>query len=276
MAFYERFRSYSILENLKKRMTIPYYEGQIYPDAFTFYPTQGIIHVISNAGTSGYLSDTFDNLELGDVVEVSCEMLSLSGTMPRISFDEYNSVGGNPNDYTGTEFTQLINRGQWETFKTRYVVRDLKGTKKIRCVIGLWTADSGEYQMRNLRISVKTKKNIENEQLQVNPPLEFKPFAIRKLNGYWQIRDDFANGGATLSGGSDNTTIVINFSKPFQKRPVATVGGDYYKSSSKYIPKVSNAQKASAEIRLFDALTNVAKPLSDVEEETHFMVNFIG
>lgn len=271
MSFHNTVKSYSILENLKLHMTIPYYE-QIYPDAFTFNETTGIITVNSTSAKPGYLLETLESLTVGDIIEVTGEFRCLSGTLPKVDFDEYNSA----TTYQSMEYVQIKKNGEWETLKARYIFRDLKGHKKLRCVIGLWTADSGEYEMRNVRILVKSKRNIEDEKKQtLSPPLEQKPFVIRKNNGSWEIREDFAHGEALLEVVS-TVTLQLKFSKQFRNRPVGVLGLDFYMNSYKYDVRIGDLQKDRAKIQFYDKEKNELQQLSAIPNDTHFSVLLIG
>lgn len=271
MTLCEKVKSYSVLENIKSHMLIPYYENQIYPDAFTFSESTGIIHVNSTTAKAGYLYDSFEGMTLGDIVEVTVDVRSLSGVLPRIAFDEYNS----PTTYQNVEYTQATKVGEWETLKFKYVFRDLKGFKKIRCIIGLWTADAGEFQMRNLRIGLKTKRNYEDEKSFLSKSFEIKPYEIRKRDGIWEIREDFATGGGSISVLSSNQ-LGLTFLQPFQKRPVSAGATDFYMESWKFSIKIGDAQKTGVKISIFDADTNKAQQLDAIPNDTHFSIILVG
>ncbi|KXI78605.1 hypothetical protein ACS52_11330 [Bacillus cereus] len=269
MAFNQTLYSYSVLDNLKLRMSIPYYENQIYPDAFTFNSTTGIIHVNSTSEKPGYLVENFYNLELGDIIEITAEFRVLSGTGPKIAFDEYIDASTSQN----TEYTQVKRVGEWETLKAKYVFRDLKGFKKLRTSIGLWTKDSGEYQMRNVRTLVKSKRNTEGEKSKAS--FSLKPYVIRKNGTIWEIRTDFAHSEGSLERVSSKV-LKVKFGESFSNRPAASISSDFYMDSYKYHITVGNLQKDSAYIQIYDNATNTLQELDAIPDGMHFSLVFVG
>ena len=271
MAAYHTFsKSYSILENIKKHTLTPYSENILYPDTFTFSSATGILHFNSTDKKSANIYEVITDLEVGDIVEVTVDFRSLSGTLPKIAFDEFGNT-----DYFNAEYKQIKRLGEWETLSAKYVFRDFSDRKKLRYTIGLWTADVGEFQMRNLRATIQTKRNVVDENKQISASFELKPFEIRKDSGVWDVRTDFAYAESTLVVISD-TTLQLNFAKPFQTRPVSALSGDFFVNSYKVNPKIGQANKDYLQIQFYDSVDGTLKNLSDVPNYTHFGLIVVG
>lgn len=266
MTFYNRFNSYDYLEKIQKYAALPY-SPTPQLNYFTFDNTTGVMYVNVDNTKPGYISDIFNNLTAGDVIEVAADVRNLSGEKVKVAFEEY-TADGNTSIPIHTYSTQK--QGEWEKLNFKYIFRDVYGAKKARVVVGVFTVDIGEFEIRNIRINIKTKRNY----VSLNTLFEIKPFELRKNAGTWELRTDFANGGGTVSI-VDSYTLRITFTTQFINRPVAVVSNDFTFSSADYQIRVGNLNKGYADVKIYDN-TGTAVQLANVADSTHFGIMFIG
>ncbi|MEK4779823.1 hypothetical protein NST86_26455 [Bacillus sp. FSL L8-0199] len=267
MTFYDRFKSFDYAEKIAK-YTYLTKSNTVQNNTFTFDSKTGIVHILTDTTKAGYIYDSFDKLVVGDIIEVACEVRSINGELPKISFDEYY----NDTSYSNIESVSINKKYEWAEFTSKLVFRNAKGMNKARVTVGLPTLEAGEFQLRNLRINVKTQRKFE---LETYVPIN-KGYEIRKNNGNWEIRDDFYNSGGTVSL-PDPYTIRITYTEPFTgKRPIPQATPDFFLSSGKYIIHAGNSIKTSVDIKIFDKTTDIGLNLDNVEEGTHFSLMVLG
>lgn len=268
MTYYNNFKSYDYADKLKKYTTLTYSPVPGTLNSFSFDESNGVVGVNVDSTKAGTFVDTFTELVAGDVIEVVAEIRNISGTKVKVGLREFNS-SGNPFDM---HVYQSVKQGEWETIYYKYVFRNLNNSKKLMFNIGLYTADIGNFEMRNLRVNIKTKRKYVPE---IAPSLIVKPFELKKNATAFEIRTDFINGGGTLSV-IDTKTLRITFNERFSNfRPVAAVSGDYAAFSLSYNVRVGNLTKDYADI-VFANSSGTTVTLDSIQENCHFGVTFFG
>lgn len=232
---------------------------------WTYNSTLQCMHM-KNIDTTkvGYCVQEFGELRVGDIIEVVAEVYSISGVKPKIAIDARLDA----QYWTNKATIQADKTEEWEVIKLKYVVQDNKIDH--RATIGIWSADIGEFYVRNIRIEVLTQERKKRTITRVA--------MIRKVDDTWEVRTDFANDECTVTV-YDYRTLQITFAKPIPTslRASCFVSNEYYTILNQYIVRGSFSYNDNLLVRFF-SLENLenAVPLEDIPNNTHFAVLLIG
>jgi hypothetical protein len=239
--------------------------GTLVDGQWTFNETTKTARVKKATGaTGGGFKVYFDrDLYIGDIVEIQVECRLISGSPFRLSIEEF---GQNLFEITSSN-------EEYEILTFKHVVqRNIpKGNTTSRINIGYYTADGGEYEVRNPVMKVSTK----NTQPPIKP-INLQKFVVKKdATLGWMIRSDvFASDGGTITI-LDTNTLKITFTNAFETRPICVCGGEYYGNSYKYRPAAGYADKTFVYIRLVKSDGTFAE-LSTVEADVYFDVILVA
>lgn len=119
---------------------------------WTYNSTLQCMHM-KNIDTTkvGYCVQDFGELRVGDIIEVVAEVYSISGVKPKIAIDARLNT-----QWINKAHIQADKTKEWEVIRLKYIVQDNKIDHK--ATIGIWTADIGEFYVRNIRIEVLTQE----------------------------------------------------------------------------------------------------------------------
>ncbi len=109
----------------------------------------------ASASVFGALSRSFNWLQIGDIIEIKCEVYSVSGVLPKIAID---GVGGISNPGLVNTAGYTYTSGTWVPITLKYIIQKLSNSYHV--LLGTFTADTGEYKIRNLSIKISTNTNI--------------------------------------------------------------------------------------------------------------------
>lgn len=267
LTYYNNFKSYDYADKLKKYTTLAYSPVPGTLNSFSFDESNGVVGVNVDSTKAGTFVDTFTELVAGDVIEVVAEIRNISGTKVKVGLREFNS-SGNPFDM---HVYQSVKQGEWETIYYKYVFRNLNNSKKLMFNIGLYNADAGNFEMRNLRVNIKTKRKYVPEIIEKIT----KSYYLKKNASDFEIRTDFQNDGGVLSV-VDESTLRITFAQRFpNKRPVPVPGVDFASFGMNYQMYIGNSTKDYVDI-VFSNRNGTRVKLSDIQENCHFGVVLLG
>jgi hypothetical protein len=149
-----------------------------------------IVKVNSDATSEGGIEFHFENLEVGDFIELSCEVRVVSGDIPVAKIGEYNKS-------TRVEYYPYKKKpsvaGEWITINLKAPALIHSGTFNHRAFIGLELGKSGYFEVRGVRAIAYSK---------TNAPKPIKKEYIVKLiksGGTFAIQTSASDSGITLT-----------------------------------------------------------------------------
>ncbi|WP_310877175.1 hypothetical protein [Priestia megaterium] len=210
---------------------------------------------------TGYISFDLGYLEVGDMIEVSAEIMHVSGTnRGTIAIDRFDggSVG------SGSKSTYSIQATADSGFQLTELPFVAAKEGYYRATVGLWASMMGQVWIRNPRVRVNSivKGNDSN----------VRKGMFRKLTteGKFIRRPEFGGDPCTITV-NNSTDIVITWDRPMKGlRPIALVSNEFYVTGNKYTPMVSYSQLGSVVVRFYPINNDTPLKVSDIPNETHF------
>lgn len=149
-----------------------------------------IVKINSAADTEGGIEFHFENLEIGDFIEISCEMRVVSGDMPILKIAEFNKTT-RVESYPSQRQVQRI--GEWHAVTLKCPLLIYQGSMNHRAFIGLATGKAGIFEVRGVRAIAYSKTTA--------PKPEKKDYVARitKVGGVLQIQSVNSDAGITLT-----------------------------------------------------------------------------
>lgn len=221
-----------------------------YQDAYTSanawrIDSNFVVSAKTSSAYNGYLRIFVGFLNVGDVVELSGEFAKVNGDIS-VAFersDNANMSGFNMEEnYASIDADDYLSR--------RNIKLNVKRSGFHRIAIGVYTNAPSEFKCRNVSViahSTKMVKQWEEKDTGVRKAV------IRKENGVFVKRSDFAGDSCTISE-TTTDTLTVTFATPFPPgslRPCYLVSGDYLTSLNNYLVKVDNASGVSAAVRFY-------------------------
>ena len=130
---------------------------------WTFNSNKEIHIKDSSTSLTGVLSERVYGLVVGDIIEIDCEVFSISGVLPKIAIDSNVKVGILNTD--GYSYPQNV----WKRMSVKYVVQENAEYHSIK--IGTFTLDVSDFKIRNVRIKVLSQTSVFSELSTINFPL---------------------------------------------------------------------------------------------------------
>lgn len=122
--------------------------GSLTWNQYYYNTTYGALQVKSDSSHKGALTIKVGYVTKGTKIKVKAEIYSLNGVMPKITVDYHTIAQCKKNYWKGSSDTYQMNeRGKFVPIELD-ITNDYEGYAKV--VIGLFTADSGEYYVRNV------------------------------------------------------------------------------------------------------------------------------
>lgn len=185
------------------------------------------IKINSAEGVFGAINFPVFNLKKRDKIRVICEVISYSGTLPKLTLDK--ATGGTLDNTNNTTYAA----GEWVQFDETFNIST--DDKDFKVVCGLFTTDVGIFAIRNLKIIVysDTCLTLPDERI----------FGIRKINGAWEIDNRQSCDIGTLTT-LNAQTMQLDFGNSFKYFgvPVAQMTQDYSTSIDAVIGTVSTTR----------------------------------
>lgn len=149
-----------------------------------------IIKVNSDATSEGGIEFHFDYLEIGDFIELSCEIRVVSGDAPVLKIGEFNKTSRA--EYVPSKRTQEIS-SEWKAVRLKAPITITQQTYNHRAFIGLETGKTGYFEVRGVRAIAYSKTT------SLKP--EKKEYIVRllKSTGTFAIQTSTSDTGITLT-----------------------------------------------------------------------------
>ncbi|GEM_PF-6694530 len=175
------------------------------------------------------------NANFGDVVEITAEVMNISGVKAKLSIDYQNN---------GNMFIlQSEKVGEFEKIGGRFTVGK---TDVLSCVIGVFTADIGDFYVRNIEIKV------EGNDFIYSPDIRAYTFFFDSASVVLQTVYHPYKCNITVS----STDILIEHGKPFNSSfggsaiaSLSATGVDYI------IPKTRSESSSSVRVEFINTMT---------------------
>ncbi|MBQ8992940.1 MAG: hypothetical protein IJ085_02235 [Turicibacter sp.] len=177
----------------------------------SYYVEDNVVTVKSSVGVTGGFVLFVDNTKFGDVVEIEFDYCIVSGDNIRMSFSECENTLTSSSE-ENTIYTSLESN-MWSNFKENLVVANTTFNNN-KLFVGLTSASSGIFKLRNLKMKVNRYTSNEREK-------DFEFFNIKKENGEWKFDNLFFNSKANLQIEGDGLKITLN--RVFKLKPVVIV-----------------------------------------------------
>lgn len=205
-----------------------------------------------STGLKGCLSVPLGKVYMGDMVEITAEVMSVSGDKPMLALNM--PIGGEIALLRGSKV------GEFEPIGGKFVIPQ---DSELTLNIGLFTSSIGEYYIRNLEINIKERKTIVPD---------IRAYVFRLYNGLVNLMD--TSHPYTCTTNVTSTYIEITHTDPFpinlNGHGVAVVSG----SAVGYITaKCRTESKSSLRVQFFNSTTGATlDPTSMLNSDTYFSV----
>ena len=199
----------------------------------------GQYHVRTVSGKLGGLTIPF-NMNVGDKIRCSLELKSISGVKPKVAFDKagVGNINNTSNfSYEANKYVPL----SIEAVVTQAGLYNL--------VIGLYTADVGEYIVRNIRINVDTNHHYVEERL----------YSLQYKSGVWTSVNNPTREKFQVEKDTIADAFIFRYETPFILGvPFVLAQADY---STDYSVKIGNVTKDSFGFKFYknDMLVKISE-----------------
>lgn len=207
-------------------------------------------------------------IQAGDTIDLNVEFMNISGVKAKVGIDVADNVGFTAG-VTNVIIVGSSKTGVFEEVSLSFVARK-DGYYKL--VIGLFTADIGEFYMRNCKSLVKTKVNTDT----FNYKQVIKTGNIKtSATGVFERDTRFGVDDFTIT--VNQNYLILTFTKPFTHsgaRPTVTIGED--STSGSYRIRTTSQQVTTVTIQMYNSSTNVLVDHTAVPAGVYFSFTAIG
>lgn len=237
---------------------------QVVDNTFFFNSFNQVLTAQSSATLPAGFNFFFPATSLGDIVEVECEIQSISGDLPQIFFTETSKANGTGVDASNVyDYRQPSQQGQWEVIKQSFVAKNIT-YNNYKVFVGITTANAGKYRIRNLK--VKINRNVFNRKQEIS-----RKYCITKYQDEW-IYDNYTSSdipNITVNNGNLN----IGYDITFARRPIGLI--TFNNAVSLPFKYLVNADFGSAAIVFYDSTNNIVLE-SAMPNNTKFNLHILG
>lgn len=212
-------------------------------------------HIAVDTTKKGTAEIPLNYLKIGDIVTLRCEVMNVSGVKARLALDRSLT---DPTGSGGSLFqTQSSKSGVFETMEFKAIIYQ---DGYYRMTAGLFTADAGEFYVRNCVAEIESVVNLD--QMFQSYKRSFKHFTLQVasgVTGIFTINPASTYDGATVTIDSALKCIYIDYAEPFThtaKNPMVILSQDGTVNSKLYEFKNRTSTPARARIEVFDKATN--------------------
>lgn len=240
-------------------------EQSVTDNTFYFDRNENRIVVKSGANKLGIITIMFDDVDLGDIIELECEMRWISGAKPHVKIEHTNADHINGQ----VELLKETHRGTGEWIYHNQKITQLVENKSINVNFGLGLGDDGSYELRNVKAKVIRQKpsNVR----------EVRAYAFYKMpNTGWQIRTDVwdSDTNAVLTK-QDSQTLSLTFPR-FRKTPIPCVAENFSNNGQKYDIRIGECNVDVIKIKVVDRETNQFVALDSLSDYFNFYLTLHG
>lgn len=244
-------------------------------NAWAWSDTYKSAHISVDATKKGTAEIPLHFLKIGDIVTLRCEVMNISGTKAKLALDRSLT------DVTGAGGSlfqiQSSKTGVFETMEFKAIIYQ---DGYYRMTAGLFTADAGEFYLRNCVAEIESVVNL-NQTFQ-SYRRSFKHFTLQVasgVTGVFTLNAASTYDGATISIDSALKCIYIDYAEPFThtaKNPMVILSQDGTVNSKLYEFKNRTSTTTRARIEVFDKATNTLIDPATVTGLVYFHVFVTG
>lgn len=162
----------------------------------------------TTSAVTGLMGIVLDGFIEGDIIEMECECLNVSGVKVKLAIDENENMaipfGLHSNKHQAVSKMQ----GEWETLALKYVVKNETYNGVHMIGVGIWGADIGEYYLRKIRIRTLTQK--KKIIAQTGIPISFRGALVKKTLDAAQSFTTAVIAPITFSTAVYDTSAIFN------------------------------------------------------------------
>lgn len=239
-------------------------------NSYSYSSTYKAVHLKdASASLKGSFAIPVGYAKKGDFITVSAELMSVSGERPKIALD--NSLTNVSGTGSGNSFIiQAEKVGEFEKIEVDYLCEK---DAYYSALFGLFTADIGEYYIKNCYIEVKTKFNT----LQKKYKQGFRAYVVLGNNGSYAVQTNFGDDLATLSVDSANKEINLTHGKVFAtKSGIGVLSESATGISPNYKIKLLSFTNTGCKIKIYDVATNTLQDPATISGQLWFSLLFSG
>lgn len=208
----------------------------------------------SSASLKGCFTLRLGYLKKGDSIKFSAEFLNITGVKGKLGLD-YSLT--NPSGFgTGFVFamSSIKSDGQFEVVELDTLI-DIDAYYSL--VIGMFTADIGDFYVRNVVVDIDSKYTSNNSIVKGGYVQGFRTYVIRNSGASFVAETNFHNDFCTMIVDSVNKEINLLHEKPFAtKAGVPFLGQGSSGVSPNYIVRTQSEDLNGCKIKIYDHSTN--------------------
>lgn len=264
------FDEFKALFRVDHKNSIVAESPSIAPNSYAYSNTLNALHVNDQSTIESFsvFTEEIGIVDVGDVIEITSEIMNISGEKVKIGIDAYTIDGSQ----AGGKIEQIAElqsekSGEFENLGGKFIIDQLC---YVKIFIGIWAADVGEYYVRNINI-ISTSNHYSGKPKKIS-----KHCVIHKAggSGIWEIRDAFYHDAGSVEV-LDNQTLLFTFYEKFNIRPVVILGGEYYNGAYKHRPVSSYADENGFRIRFINS-SGIEDILDNIIEGYHINIMATG
>lgn len=215
--------------------------------------------------TKGTLNIPIGYLNIGDKIDISMEVMNVTGTKAKLAIDYFTSV-----DYSSQDANLFIlqseKNGEFEKLGGSFVsMKDLYA----KVVIGTFTADIGDFYVRNVEIKVTTSNSNNLKYTQTR--------RMYNLNGSASgiiVNNAYSDDKCTITVDSTNKQIILTHDKPFTYNKNGISFANVSATYPNYIARTRAESPSSFIIRIYDSANTLIDPAT-LTTNTSFWVSAV-
>jgi hypothetical protein len=224
-------------------------DGETIPAGSCAYnDTLKSFRINDSASTKGVLNIPLGFLEIGDKVDIEVEVMNLSGTKAKIAVDYYSDKNYSTID-TNWFIYQSENGNQFQRFGGSFVSTKAKYGLAI---IGLFTADAGDFYLRNVNIKITTNRSLLGDVLGSYRESK-RMYTFKGSAGGFSLQTGYTNDTCTFTIDSTAKELTITHDKPFTHFKLGTsISNVSATSDFKYLARTRSESANSFRVKFYD------------------------
>lgn len=160
------------------------------------------LKINSNGTEESGVYFNFDSLEIGDMLEIECEVRVISGSSPLLKIAEYNTT--TLVEAVPIKKTFVLNN-EWQMIKFKTYISNFRNYNNHRAFVGLEAGQSGIFELRSVRAIAYSKVVQPQDKIDRG----FYRYIVKKVSGIWTIQNGSSAGGVITNPQTWN--LVLEF-----------------------------------------------------------------
>lgn len=202
----------------------------------------------ANAALKGCFTIPVGFLKVGDKIRIQAEIMNVSGIKAKIALD-FNTTNKYGTPGSNVFIISSEKTGEFEIVNGECVVST---DGYYAAIFGVFTADIGEYYIRNCKVEADTKYSVAPKKYKQG----FRSYGILSTTGSYAVQSNMGLDTATLTVDSTNKQIQITHTKPFEILGGIPFLGESSSGVSKdYYVRTQGITNAGCIIKIYDYAT---------------------